>query len=447
MIVGRIDGLANAVIAHGVGSRQDLPLPFAVAVTGAGAALVVSFAALALLWPAPRLTGATAGRPVPARVAAGLDSRTTRVVLRVFGGIVTAYVLAALVLGKDDADNPVPFVVYVLLWVGLVPLSVLFGPLWRRVNPVRSLHLGLMRVARLDPREGVLALPAAIGYWPAAAGLLAFTWLELVAPDNATLPVLRLAIALYVGTSLVGALTFGSRWFDRGDAFEVWSALFGRFSVLGRRADGRLVVRSPLAGLDALPAAPGLVATVAVMLGTTAYDGASNSPRWFTLVQSSSSPVLLKTLGLVAVVAVVALLFTAATTLAGRIGGAAPASMPGAFAHSLVPIALGYVVAHYWSLLVLEGQNALIHLSDPLGTGADVLGLGDRAPDTTLLQPALVATVQVAAIVVGHVLGVVLAHDRAVRLFDRRRAVVGQLPLLALMVLYTCGGLFLLFSA
>lgn len=441
-------GLAHGVIvAHGVGSRQDLPLPFGLAVAGAGTALVVSFLALALLWPAPRLDGAHAGRPLPRALAALLDSRATRAVLAALGAAVTLYVLVALVLGKDDADNPVPFVVFVLLWVGLVPLSVLFGPVWRRLNPLRTLHLVVVRAARLDPREGVLALPDRLGYWPAAAGLLAFTWLELVAPENSTLPVLRLAIGLYAGTQLLGALVFGSHWFDRGDAFEVWSALFGRLSALGRRADGVLVVRSPLAGLDALPAAPGLVATVAVMLGTTAYDGASASPRWFTFVQASSTPRLLETAGLVGVVAVVALLFTAGTLLAGRVGGADPRRMPGAFAHSLVPIALGYVVAHYWSLLVLEGQNAFVHLSDPLGTGADVLGLAGRAPDVTLLQPTLVATVQVTAIVVGHVLGVVLAHDRAVRLFERRRAVVGQLPLLVLMVVYTCGGLYLLFSS
>lgn len=434
------------VIAHGIGTRQDLPLPFVLAVAGAGAALVVSFLALAVLWPEPRLDGARAGRPLPRRASAVLDSRATRALLAGLGAVFTAYVLVALILGKDDAKNPVPFVVFVLLWVGIVPLSVLFGPVWRRLNPIRTLHLVVLRAARVDPREGALRLPAGLGYWPAALGLLAFTWLELVAPEGTTLPVLRLAIALYVGAHLLGGFIFGARWFDRGDAFEVWSGLFGKLSTLGRRVDGRLVVRSPLAGLDALRAAPGLTATVAVMLGTTAYDGASTSPWWFTFVQSSTNPVLVKTLGLVAVVAAVWLLFTTATALAGRLAGADPRQTPGAFAHSVVPIAFGYVVAHYWSLLVLEGQNALIRLSDPLGNGADVFGLADRAADTSLLQPGIVAPVQVVAIVVGHVLGVVLAHDRAVRLFPRRRAVIGQLPLLALMVTYTCAGLYLLFS-
>ena len=439
---------AAGIVAHGVGSRQDLPLPFGLAVGGAAVALVVSFIALGALWREPRLNGPNAGRPLPPSVAALLDSRTTRGVLAALGLLLTGYAAIGLVLGRDDADNPTPFVVYVLLWVGLVPLSVLFGPVWRRLNPLRTLHFLVLRAARLDPREGALPLPRGLGYWPAALGLLAFTWLELVAPDNATLPVLRLAVLAYVTVQLLAGFLLGSHWFDKGDPFEVWSALFGRLSVLGRRADGRLVVRSPLAGLDALPPAPGLPATVAVMLGTTAYDGASNAPAWFTFVQSSPLPqTLVKTAGLVGVVLVVGLLFGACTAWAGRVGGLGARGMPVAFAHSLVPIALGYVVAHYWSLLVLEGQNAFVHLSDPLGNGSDWLGLANHQPSTALLRPGLVATIQVLAVVTGHVLGVVLAHDRAVRLFPHRRAVLGQLPLLLMMVTYTVGGLTLLFSA
>ena len=117
-----------------------------------------------------------------------------------------------------------------------------------------------------------------------------------------------------------------------------------------------------------------------------------------------------------------------------------------AFAPSLLPIAAGYLVAHYWSLWVFEGTNGLARLSDPLGTGANWLGTAGIEPSYALIEPTLVATIQVVAIVTGHVLGVVLAHERAVSLFDRRVAVLGQVPLLVLMVCYTVGGLTLLFS-
>lgn len=442
--------LGAGVLAHGIGSRADLPLPFALAVTGAGAALVVSFLALGLLWREPHLDGEHAGRALPAPVQALAGSRALRLVASGAGLVAAAYTGLALAAGPDDARNAAPWVVYVLLWVGLVPLSLLLGPTtWRRLNPVRSLHALLTRAARLDPRDGLWPLPQGLGWWAGAAGLLAFVELELVVPGSTTRAVLAVAVLLYVSVQLGAAFAFGSGWFERGDAFEVWSGLFGRLAVLGRRpADGRLVVRSPLAGLDALRPAPGLAAAVVVMLGGTAFDSVSEHPRWLTFAQSG--PLLrtvADTLGLLAVVALLGALFAACTWAAGRLGGVGGAGMAGQFAPSIVPVALGYVVAHYASLLILEGQRAFIRLSDPLGTGADWLGTADRAVDASLVTPTGIATLQLVAVVTGHVLGVVLAHDRAVRLFPRRAAVLGQLPLLVLMVAYTCTGLLLLFAA
>ena len=138
-----------------------------------------------------------------------------------------------------------------------------------------------------------------------------------------------------------------------------------------------------------------------------------------------------------------------AAQVSARLAGV-PAARPGRRSSRprSCPIAAGYLVAHYWSLWVYEGQNALIRLSDPLGTGADLLGTGDLTPDATLIQPTLVATIQVVAIVTGHVLGIVAgARARGHRSSTAARAVLGQLPLLVLMVGYTCGGLYLLFSS
>jgi len=451
-VTGGPAGLTGALVgvlpAHGIGGREDLPLPLGLTVVGAAVAVVVSFVALGLLWREPRLDGAGRGRPLPPGLARVIDAPWTRRALGLLGLVAFGWTLLALVFGMDDARNPVPWVVFVLLWVGLVPVSVLLGPVWRRLDPLRTLHAGLNRAARLDPAEGVRPLPPRLGLWPAAAGLLAFTWLELVDPDNATQGTLRWAVGLYCGVQLVAALAYGSRWFDQAEAFETWSRLFSLVGPVGRRADGVLVVRAPLAGLDALPATPGLVATTCVMLGSTAYDGLSGSTAWVGFVQEHGYPrLVIGTLGLLATVGAVGLLFVACTRAAGAIAGRGGRDLPGAFAPSLVPVALGYVVAHYYSLLVLEGQRALVRLSDPLGIGADWLGTAHLTPSYGLITPALVANLQVGAIVLGHIGGVVVAHDRAVRLFPPRRAVLGQLPLLALMVALTCLGLLLLFWA
>jgi hypothetical protein len=430
--------------AHGVGSRQDLPLPFGLLLTGAALALVISFLALGLLWKQPRLRP-TDGRLLPPALALALDSPAVRGAFGALSLALTAWTLLALIGGKDDANNPVPYVVYVWLWVGLALLSMVFGPIWRVLNPIRWLHRGILAAARVSADFSLTRYRA--GYWPAALGLFAFTWLELIAPDNDTLPVLRVAILGFILTSVVLALVFGRDYLDTGDPFEAWSGLFGTLSPVGRREDRRWVLRTPLHGPNQLASKPGLLATAAVMLGGTAYDGFSGETWWYTFVQSSALPARLwETAALLAICLVVAGSLYAAAALSASLAHVPLRGVATRFAPSLLPIAAGYLVAHYWSLWVFEGVNGLARLSDPLGTGANWLGTAGVKPSYALIEPTLVATIQMVSIVTGHLLGVVLAHERAVTLFPRRAAVIGQIPLLVLMVFYTVGGLTLLFS-
>ncbi len=356
------------------------------------------------------------------------------------------YAAIGLIFGPDTARNPTPYVVYVLLWVGLVPVAMFFGVCWRRFNPLRSVQWLVYYAAGLPAERGLLRLPAGLGYWPAAAGLLGFTWLELIAPNNATLGTLRLAIMLYISCQLIAGLVFGSTWFSSGDAFEVWSGLCARLAPIGRH-QGRLHWQWPSTGLARLPGRPGLSATLAVLLGSTAYDSAANAPAWFTLVQSSNwPPLLLQTAGFLGLIISVWGLFLGCIAIAGNLAKVPIGTLGGEFAGSLVPIAVGYITAHYWSLLIIEGQRSFIRLSDPLATGANWLGLSNLSPNTALAAPGFVAILQVLAVVTGHILGVMLAHDRALELF-RHRPILGQLPLLVMMVCYTSGGIFLLFAA
>ncbi len=450
-------GLLSAVtdlavrVAHGVGNRKDLPVPFAAALGGAVVALVASFVALGALWKQPRLTGAAAGRPLSPALADGLDAAWFRWVLRGVGLVLTAWFLLALLLGPDDALNPAAGVLYVLFWVGtLVVASALLGPVWRMLNPLRTVHLVACRVLVRDPDRAMVVLPDRVGQWPAALAVLSFGWLELVAPDRATLPVLRIYLLGYVVWVLAGALVFGRRWLDAADGFEVVSTLYGRLSMLGRRRDGVLVTRSPLNGIAGLVALPGTAAVICVLLGTTAYDGLSSSPAWAGWVQSTPFPTeVAATFALLATVAVVGATYVLATRLSGRLSGVPglEAAMPRQLAHTVVPIALGYAIAHYWSLLVVVGQQTISRLSDPLGTGADWLGTADRGISYWLVGASTVATIQVAAVVLGHVVGVALAHDRTVALVPVDRAVRAQLPVLLLMVFFTLAGLTLLFSS
>lgn len=441
-------GLAPALVpAHGVGSRGDLPLPFTALVIAAVAVLVISFVAIGTLWREPRLHD-TDGILLPRPLAAALDSRWLRRVARLLAAVLTVWTLVALFLGPDSARNPVPHVVYVWLWVGLAFASMLLGPVWRVVNPVRALHAGLLRLARVSP--DLAALPYRWGLWPAAVGLGTFTWVELVAEDNTSLGFLQVLVAGFLAVSLLGAAVFGRAWFEHADPFEVWSRLLGLLSPLGRRHDGRWVLRTPLHGVNGLRGQRGLVPTVAVMLGGTAYDGFSANLSWATFVQTSAVPSgLLRTATLLAFFGLVAVTIWLASVVSVRLAGEGfrrSFSFVSDIAPSLIPIAGGYVVAHYWSLWVYQGQYAWRLLTDPLGTGADLLGTADLTPNDLLIQPTLVATVQAVSIVVGHLLGVLAAHERAITVLDRRAAIIGQVPLMVVMVVYTLGGLTILFA-
>lgn len=436
----------QVVLAHGVGSRTDLPVPLALALYGAGLAVLVSFLALVLLWRSPRLRGDAAGRALPGSVQSLVDSPVVRGVLRTVVLALTLLVAAVALVGPPSTnDNLAPFAVYVTLWVGLIPVSLLLGPVWRVVNPLRTLHAGLARVT--GPAPAADRLPT-VGYWPAAAALLAFVWLELVLPGRAEPRTVGVFLVLYGVVQLVAGLWFGSGWYARGDAFEVYSTLLGRLSPLGRREDGRLVVRSPLDGADGLRVEPGLVAVVVVLVGSTAYDGLSRTQYWIEGPgRDSYLDAVPGTVGLGVMIAVVAGLYVGATVVAGVITRDRPFAQPGLFAHSLVPIAAGYAIAHYFSLLVYDGQATWILASNPFARdGVDVFGTYDRAIDFTVVSARAIANVQVGAIVLGHVLGVVLAHDRAVRI-SPERATRGQLPLVTVMVAFTVGGLSLLLSS
>ena len=432
---------------HGVGSRADLPLPVGYVVVGGGLAVAASFAALGLLWKQPRLRGELAGLPLPRALAAVIDSRPLTAVLRLLTLALTALVIGIAWAGPAQLPkNLAPWALYVTFWVGLVVVSLLLGPVWARLNPLRTLYAGMARVTGPAPFED--RLPR-LGLYPAAAFLLAFAWLELAAPDRALPSRVALFLSLYVVLQLFAALAFGSGWFERGDGFEVYSRLLGRLAVIGRRADGALVWRSPLDGVAGIRAERGLWAVVVALVGTTAFDGVTRTTAWQDSGFALEGGAWAATTGLSVTVLVVGALYRAGAAVAGRAAGVTGTA--DRYAHSLVPIAAGYAVAHYFSLLLLDGQTTWILASDPFDKGWDLFGTRDAVVDYTLVSPRVISLVQVFAIVVAHLVGLALAHDRALEL-DRlgtrpHRPWVAQLPLMLLMVALTSGGLALLLGS
>jgi hypothetical protein len=443
------------IVAHALGGIRDLPVPGEFFLYGGAAVLGLSFIALGALWHQPRLEEAAEGRPLAAWAQRVLLSQALRIVLGAFGTFVYVAVVIAAFAGRDSIDqNLAPTVVWVLFWLGFVWVSIFVGNVWSVLSPFRAVadaFAWLTRSLRWHPFE----YPERLGCWPAALLLFAFTAMELVYPMPAEPRSLGAAIVIYSTFTWCGMLLFGRRaWLENGEAFNVYFGFFGRIAPFAvGEEDGRreVIVRPPLTGLSTFRTRPGSLAFVAVMLGSVGFDSITRTSAWqdFQAAHLTTQPTrAFVQLGFMAgVVLFVACAYLAAVRLA-RIGdelepGESPSLAP-YFLGSLVPIALVYSLAHYVSLVLIQGQYVLRLVSDPLGKGWDLLGTAGYAPNLTVITPNQTWYTQVVVLVTGHVLGLVLAHDRAVSLYEGRAALRSQYAMLMLMVIYTVGGLYLL---
>jgi hypothetical protein len=450
-------------LAHGIGGVRDPVLPDWLMYYAGSLVLILSFVALAVLWRRPMLEGHGDGRPLSERWQRLLLWPVWRIILGALSvGLLVVVWLAAFVGRPDAGDNLAPTFVWVLFWLGLVPLVVIFGNLWSVLSPWKAVADAVAWLWSKTGRgwEPAAAYPERLGRWPAAALLFAFATLELAYPRAAEPRTLALAIVIYSWITWAGMLVYGRReWVENGEAFNVY---FGLLSLIApfavQKRDGRrlVVVRPPLTGLTLPQHRPGTVAFVVVMLGSVAFDGLSRQQWWQDrlynleseyIVDSPRTADLVATgfngLGLLAAVVGVAILFLVAVWAARAVSGTRE-GLASVFVASLIPIALAYSVAHYFTLLVNQGQYALPLSSDPFGKGWDIFGTSDFQP-SLFNSPNAIWYVQVGVLVVGHVVGLTLAHDRAVALWgSARTAVQTQYAMLALMVLYTCTGLWLL---
>jgi len=450
--------------AHGVAARSDLPIPAWLFGWAAALVLIVSFVALAALWPKPKLEREH-WRPLPGGVGRALASRPVEVACGGIGVFLLIFTVASGLLGEQiPSSNFATTFVYVVFWVGLVPVSVIFGDVFRAFNPWRAIG----RV--VDWASGSLAgeplpppkkYPEGLGRWPAAIGILVFAWLELVLQDGDLPRTVAIATCAYSAVVFVGMAVYGvGPWIDRAEAFSAYFNLFSRISPFERRGD-EIGVRRPLSGLAQLDPLPGTVALVAVAVGTVSFDGASEGQLWLgialplnrTLEGIGLSPSIglgiIYTVGMLLAVALIYGFYELAVAGARSVGGGFTTKrLARAFVHSLIPIALVYVAAHYVTLLVFQGQAMGALISDPFGNGADLFGTAGTQIDYTVLGADTVWYIQVALVIVGHVTALAVAHDRALVIYDDSRlAVRSQYWMLGVMVGFTTLALWLLSQA
>ncbi len=376
--------------------------------------------------------------------------------------LVTVY---AGIAGTDEqSQNLAPTSIYVLFWVGVPFASLIFGDIWQFFSPWRSIGraVGWIAARVSDEMPEPLEYPARVGRFPAAAVIFGFAicelcWARAELPGPLAVIALLYLIVMLIGQSLYGV----DGWTRNADGFGVLWSLIGSLSPLAVDENRKVVGRIPGTGAARLDLGVGTAALLIVSIGSTAFDGAKEGAlfnnlakdlqRFYRDLHMSIGPAL--EWGFVTGLAGAVLIVAAIWTL-GMLGMNLPESVPDRrtlsrrFTHTLIPIAAGYLVAHYFSLLAYNGQDLWRLASDPLGHGSDLFGSAQRNIDYGIINATGIWYVQIVALVAGHVAGLVLAHDRALELYGSARAATrSQVVMLILMVAFTCLGLWLLSAA
>ena len=457
------------IAGHALVGRQDLPIPEWLFAWGASLVLIVSFIGLSVAWHTTRFEQ-DSWRPAPGWLDRLVVNPLTRILA---GAIGVALFVLTIYTGLNGTPDPnlnfaVPFV-FVTFWLGLVVLSVFFGDVFRAFNPWRAVAevvSSAFTLAARQPAPAPLRYPEKLGRWPAVAGILAFAWFELsyatgfstVGLDPADVAI---ATLVYSAWTFVGMALFGINvWLERGEAFSVYFSMFASLSPFEVR-DGRLGLRRVLSGSTRWVTHPGSVAMILAIIGATAFDGAQegalggihsflfDSGRDAGLSDLTAYRLAGSILMLACVAAVNGIFWLGIRGMHTVKGSRPTSELVRLFAHSFIPIALAYLIAHYLTLfLYLEQAQFTYLLSDPLGEGSNLFGTAEGGIDYTVLGAEIVWYIQVGALLVGHVTALVLGHDRALAIYgDSKSAARSQYWMLALMVGFTSLGLFLLSQA
>ena len=379
--------LPSPVLAHNLTATYQSRLPLAVYVAGAAATVALSF--LFVL-----VRDVRADRP-DLSDEGHLPPTIIRVGLRVIGIVGWAWIIAQGIVGGQSAGDVATLFLWVYGWVLLAMLSAIVGPVWHYLDPFSTLHDALAWVAaRLGIQSWDLAdYPAVAGRWPAAIGFLVVAWLELVLDAGPSM--LFIILVGYTVLSLAMMAQFGrDEWRSQGDVFTVWFRLLGKLAAYRLVDEEGRVARRPFAsGLLEPGFGMADVVIVAIGVGSILYDGLSQTQVWFELF---GIPGLLSATGLL--LAFLGIIVAAAVVVTRTVG-------IGATAAGLIPIAAGYLFAHYLTYALIDGQRIVIALSDPFQRGWDLIGFAFHEPSGAWLPPGLVWTLQLATVVGGHMLG------------------------------------------
>lgn len=459
--------------AHSFGRIYNLPVPLWLYLYGAAGALLLSFLVVGYF---VTLSEARAEQP-RREVTSSVVMRALRRLLPLLQGFAVGCLLLCLLTGFFGSRDPYRNFNMTFFWIvfllGFCYLCAFAGDLYERLNPWKLVARG---IGRFFPGylHGRLRYPAALAYWPALALYMGLIWFELFAfvrPFQLASLLLAYSLISLAGVWLVGE----AAWFRYCDFLALILRLVARMAPIDYRPStvpgerGRIFLRAPFAGLLQERAEHwSLLVFVLFMLSSTAYDGLHTTVPWYMLFWGDPTGLLTQWMGDTPIRSYIQLrpwylvyeatwlllspfLYLAVYLLFVWLAKVIARSQLSlrelalAFAYSLLPIVLVYNITHYYTLILTQGVRIISLFSDPFGWGWNLFGTAGKFRAPFLPEMGLVWHTQVALILFGHIVSVYLAHVEALRLFPTRgRALLSQLPMLVLMMLFTVAGLWIL---
>ncbi len=396
LAIGLAVFLPATVAAHTLNATYTSRLPLAVYLVGAATTVALSFIFV--------IVRDVRAAPPNLDAEGSLPPAWLRYVLRALGLIGWVWIIAQGIAGNSSDADVATLFLWVYGWVGLAIICALIGPAWHFLDPFSTLHdIGAWVLRRLRIQGWAVAdYPERLGRWPAVVGFAFYVWLELVIFAGA--PTLFIVLVGYTALTLAMMAQFGrDEWRSHGETFTVWFRLLGRLAHWRLvDEDGRITPRPFGSGLLEPGWSPADVTLVAFGVSSIIFDGLSQTETFFNLFGAPG--IIERTVILFVFMGIVVLLAFGVARTVGL----------GAIGAGLLPIALGYLIAHYLTYLLIDGQRILIAISDPLQRGANLFGTAFHTPSGDWLPPGLVWTIQLAAVVGGHMLGAWGGHVVAV---------------------------------
>lgn len=427
--------------AHGIGEVYSLPVPLEYYLLGSATAVGVSFLLFAsLLNKQP--SGITPDRTIylPWLPKALLTARMLTL------GLLLTMIFAGILGEQTPSLNFGPVYFWIFFLLGFSVLSVLVGNIWQYISPFKTVS----DLLRLQP--GPEGPTKTVYWWLPAVALLILLWWELLSGFS--------YIPLYVGgVLLVYTLanpylaTIYKDWFARGELFAALFNAIGSMAYVRIGDDKKsLIITKPARRAANHTASKSTLLLASVLLAGASFDSVRETVIWSDLLRTigiagSQGMLWANTIGLALSPLPFLLTFLLAIKIMQKVTGNVRGwrELAGYFTWSLLPIAFGYTLAHNFALALTSLPAMLGALSDPFGWGWNLFGTASLRNAPLLLGAKAIWFIEIAFVVLAHVVGVWFAHAIALRTFKGKQEIArSQYPMVVLMLVFTVMTLWLL---